>query len=154
MRIVDVVNEAKSRELQYLGWLKRVGIGTRPEYMVFAALERAGLLAPQSNPPGFDFQMQVPIGGGRGKKGGAVVDFIVWAASPAIAIRVQGEFFHFIDDDTETSDIFERAMLETQGFTVVDILAQDTLTEERVDEVVALALVGLQLDFTGRLQIF
>jgi hypothetical protein len=154
MRIPNVINEAKLREARFLEWLKKTGIGSRPEYMVFAALERTGLLAPQSEPPGFDFQFQVPVLGGRGSMGGAVLDFIIWSAAPTIAIRVQGEFFHFIDDDAEASDIFERAQLEAEGFTVVDILAQDCLTEIRTDEVVALALIGMQLDFTGRLQIF
>ncbi len=154
MRVPVISDPAKSREMRYQRWLMRVGIGTRPEFMVFEALERAGLRSPMSVEPGLDFQFQVPMAGGRSRAGGAVADFVVWASAPPIVIRVQGEFFHYVDDDAEAADIIERRMLEGMGFRVVDILAQDAITEERTDEVVALALGGFQLDFTGRLQIY
>ena len=83
-----------------------------------------------------------------------MLDFVIYAKAPPLVIRVQGEFFHFIDDDAETSDIIEKLMLEGMGFQVVDILAQDTLSEQRVDEVVVMALAGFQMAFTGRLQVF
>ncbi|KKM98183.1 hypothetical protein LCGC14_1160600 [marine sediment metagenome] len=155
MRVPLISSPEIAREGRFQKWLFRVGgTGSRPEFMVFEALERVGLFSPYSEPFGLDFEFQVPIAGGRAKHGGAVLDFLVHAVAPELAIRVQGEFFHFIDDDAEAADIVERKMLETLGFQVVDILAQDTLTEQRVDEVVGLALLGFQLEFTGRLQVF
>jgi hypothetical protein len=156
MQIKPVLSVAGEFEKDFQEWLLRVGgVGTRPEYMVYRVLERRfGMRAPESDPPGFDFQFQVPAGGGRGREGGAVLDIVVQSVQPPIAIRVQGEFFHFLDVDIRESDVLERAMLEGLGFRVVDILAQDLIDEARAEIVVAMALRGVQLDTTGRTGVF
>jgi hypothetical protein len=154
LRLPVVQSLELNRERRFLRWLMRVGgIGSRPEFMAYEALERRGYRAPTSVEPGFDFQFQVPIAGGRAN-GGSVADLVVWAVSPPTVIRVQGEFFHFIDEPTRASDIIKRATLESEGFRVIDILAQDLITERGADEVVGAALIGAQKEFTGKLGVF
>lgn len=145
------------REEAYQKWLRRVGpqgsSGTRPEFMVFVALERTGLRSPLSTPSGLDFFYQIPLLGGRLVKGGAVADFVVTApqVGQPLVLRIQGEYFHFIDVVEKEAGEVQRWALEGAGYRVVDILAQDTLTEQRCDEVVGYALMGIELDETGRL---
>ena len=154
LRIASQLDRSISDEAAYQRWLLKVGgTGTRPEFACFAALERLGLRAAESDPPGTDFRYQVGVNGGR-QRGGAIIDLLVESVSPAIAIRVQGEFFHFVDDPSRESDILQKRMIESLGFTVVDILAQDTLSRQRVDEVVSMALLGIELDTTGRVGVF
>jgi hypothetical protein len=144
-----------NRERRFIRWLGRVGgVGSRPEFMAYEALERRGYLSPTSDPPGLDFQFQVPLLGGRSRAGGSVADLVVYVVSPITVIRVQGEFFHFIDEPSRESDIIERLALESEGFRVIDILAQDLLTERSADEVVGAALIGAQKEFSGRLTVF
>lgn len=155
LRLPVALSEKTIREDDYQRWLRRVGAhGTRPEWAVFDSLERKGLRAPQSDPPGMDFQYQVPLLGGRSRAGGAVADIVIYTVVPPVVIRVQGEFWHFKDDEAQADDFYQRLALENEGFRVVDILAQDTLTRQRTDEVVGYALNGFELDETGRLAIF
>lgn len=155
LRLQVVQSLELNRERRFLRWLARVGgIGSRPEFMAFEALERRGYLSPYSSPPGLDFDYQVALAGGRSKTGGSVADLVVYAVSPATIIRVQGEFFHFIDEPTREADIIARLLLESEGYRVIDILAQDLLTERGSDAVVGAALIGAQKDFTGKLTVF
>ena len=154
LRIQPLLDDMTALEGEYQRWLLRVGAnGTRPEFAVYDALERMGLRAQASTPPGADFRFQVPVNGGR-QQGGAILDFLVESVSPPVAIRVQGEFFHFADDESQESDIIQRRMIESLGFTVVDILAQDTLNRRRTDEGGGYALLGMELDTSGRLGVF
>jgi hypothetical protein len=154
MRVGALLDDSIAKEMVYQQWLLRTGSnGTRPEFAVFDALERMGLRCGFSDPPGADFRYQVGVNGGR-QLGGAILDFLVESIAPAVAIRVQGEFFHFVDDPSRESDILQKRMIESLGYTVIDILAQDTLTRQRTDEVVRLALMGMELDTTGRVGVF
>lgn len=154
MRVPIALDPASSREARYQAFLLRTGLAaTRPEFMVLESLERQGLRGDTSRPPGRDFEFQVGVLGGR-QYGGAVIDVVIWAIAPPVAIRVQGEFWHFGDDETERQDIIQKLSIQSLGFTVVDIIAQDTLTEERVDSVVRQAMLGFELDTTGRLTQF
>lgn len=154
LRVPVALNEKTIREEAYQRWLRRVGNGTRPEWAVFDSLERKGLRTLQSDPPGQDFLYQVPLLGGRARAGGAVADFVIYTVVPFVVIRMQGEFWHFKDDAVQADDFYQRLALENEGFRVVDILAQDTLTRQRTDEVVGYALNGFELDETGRLALF
>jgi very-short-patch-repair endonuclease len=149
LRIPRALDPALAREERYQQFLFRAPNATRPEFMVHEALERRGLLSPFSDPPGFDFDYQVPLLGGR-ELGGAVVDFVIESIAPPVVLRIQGEFFHFADDETEARDIVQKLAIKSLGFTVVDIVAQDTLTEERVNQVLHSALLGFELDTSGR----
>ncbi len=156
IRIPTLTTEGSIQERDYLRWLGEVGgVGSRPEHQVYRALERTGRLAPTSKPYwGIDFQFQVPLLGGRAQAGGAVADFVVYDVFiPGLVIRVQGEFFHFSAVDVEESDIIERLSLESEGYRVADILAQEALTPRDADRAVALALGGFQTDFEGKLGI-
>ena len=156
LRVPMALNLAIAREERYQRWLLVAGLGTRPEFMVYESLNRKGLRGPFEwvLPAGIDFDYQVPLLGGRGAIGVAVADFIIRIVAPQVVIRVQGEFFHFRDDPIKAADIIQKLALEAEGFTVVDIVAQDTLTETRVDEVVGYALLGFEVDFTGRIGVF
>ena len=149
IRLPEALNPGTAREYRYQQFIRRAGAATRPEFMVFEALERIGFHGDVSEEPGSDFQFQVPVLGGR-SEGGSVIDFVVWAIVPPVAIRVQGEYFHFGDDDVESGDIVKRIAIEGLGMTVVDVLAQDTATEEKTNQVVRNALLGFEFDSTGR----
>lgn len=152
IRIPNIINDQKSREIRYQRFLRRVGTpATRPEFMVYEALERQGLRSSASKPPGLDFEFQAPILGGRSVAGGAVADFLIRTTAPGLVIRVQGEFFHFAAEDVEEADIFQRLSLESEGFMVVDILAQDVTTENEADSSVRLALQGSERETAGRI---
>ena len=152
MRPVVTMNFAISREQRYQRWLLRVGgSGTRPEFMVFESLERKGYRSDYSDPPGNDFRYQAGLLGGR-VAGGAVADLLVESAPAGrVVIRVQGEFWHYGDDAQKAADMLQALALESAGFVVVDVLAQDTITEAMTDEVVGLALLGMQRDVSGRM---
>ncbi len=156
IRIPTLTTEASIQERDFLHWLRQVGgVGSRPEHQVYRALERTGRRSPTSRPDwGLDFQFQVPLLGGRSQAGGAVVDFVVYDIFiPGLVLRVQGEFFHFSAVDVEEADIMGKLALESEGFKVVDILAQEALTPRDADQVVALALGGFETDFEGKLGI-
>lgn len=142
------------QEEDFARWQRQVGkVGdpgtSRAEHMVFRAFERAGWRFPESIPPGLDVEYLARI---RGNAGGIEIDFFIRERS--IAIRVQGEYWHYKDSVVTNEGIVERALMEQQGLKVVDILAQDTKTVERSDYVVSLAMNGFELDITGRLGIF
>lgn len=156
IRVPTLVNQSILREAEYQRWLRRVAsdVATRPECFVYLELERRGYRAPESRPPGIDFEFQVPLAGGRSVEGGSVADFVLWFTSPATVIRVQGEFFHFADAASIAADNFAKARLESEGFRVADILAQDTLNRGRLEEMVGLAILGFSTDPDGRLGLF
>jgi len=64
--------------------------GSKNEWFVSRALDKLGI----------DYQFQVPINGGRGVRGGQVIDFVAYAPFP-IPIFVQGEYWHNIVSETE-----------------------------------------------------
>lgn len=154
LRQAVLVNYSTNLELDYQKWLRQVGkVGdpgtSRAEHMVFRSFERQGMRFPESRPPGLDVEYLARI---AGNAGGIEIDFFL--RSRSIAVRVQGEYWHYKDDPTIQQNIVERAIMEGQGLTVVDILAQDTKTIPRVDYVVQLARNGFEVDITGRLGIF
>lgn len=151
MRQRILIDESSVTEEKYQAWLKRVGgngvnVGTRPEAAVYLELERLGYRAPESDPPGFDFEFAPldPI----------LDDIDLWFTNPPTIIRVQGEYFHFADSEAEARDNFQRQQAESRGFIVVDILAQDTLQRGRLEQAVRLAIMGVQIAQDGRLQVF
>lgn len=160
IRIPVLADQELAREARYLEWLMRVGAtggsrGTRPEFYVFEELERLGFRSPWSEPPGFDFDFQVPIGFDPfTHRENATADIFLRFTVPETVIRVQGEFWHFSDSAQIVADTLEKKLLETMGFRVVDILAQDTLHRGRLEEVVRMAIIGFSVDPDGRMQVF
>lgn len=146
-----LVDRPSVTEERYQRWLRKTGFngtnqGTRPEAAVFMELERLGYRSPLSEPPGMDFEF-APLNP-------LLDDFDLWFTNPPTIIRVQGEFFHYSDAEQVSKDEFQRVQAENMGFIVVDLLAQDTLNRGRLEEVVALAIMGGQLSEDGRLQFF
>lgn len=150
MRVSPLVNLAIIQEQRYQRWLARVGgngtnAGTRPEGQVYMELERMGYRAPESRPPGMDFEY-APLDP-------ALDDFDLWFTYPPTIVRVQGEYWHFADAAQIAKDTIQKHQAEARGFKVVDILAQDTINPQRLTEVVTLAIQGYEVDPDGRLQI-
>ena len=93
-------------EEDYHRWLVQVGkVGdpgtSRAEHMIFRAFERRGWRFPESRPPGLDLEYLARV---SGNEGGIEIDFFI--RSREIAIRCQGEYWHYKDDPTtEASDV-------------------------------------------------
>lgn len=141
-------------EQDFFRWQQQVGkVGdpgtSRAEHMIFRSFERAGWRFPESRPPGLDVEYLARV---AGNVGGIEIDFFIRERS--IAIRCQGEYWHFKDSVVIEEGQLERAILVGQGLTVVDILAQDTKTTERTDYVVSLAMNGFEVDISGRVGVF
>jgi len=161
MALSPVVTNQAIEDDDYRQWLRTTGIQARqgeptlPEYRVFRALERLGLHAPQSQPiPGLDFIPFAQVFAGGGLDRYTELDMLVQITAPPVAIRVQGEYFHYKDVDLIAADILQRLALEGEGYRVVDILAQDTEPRGRCDYVTSLALRGYEVDTSGKLGVF
>ena len=85
------------------------------------------------------FSFQSSFSGGRFELGGSVVDFTL--DDMLIAIRVQGEYFHKGVEKTGT-DAVQREILESQGWTVVDVWGEDILDPSRLEETMQKAIRG------------
>ena len=118
-------------------WHPQAGfVGTLPEWQVYLWLLRR-------KERGWTFQSSIM--GGRLQLGGVIADFLFsppnWV--PSMVWRVQGEYFHLASAEKQVQDLLQRVTLEDQGFQVVDILANDVLTNR--EEVLEAALGGQQL---------
>jgi len=113
----------------YMAWRAIYG-GSYPEYLVFSELQRRKLEY------GVDFLFQANQMGGRNRLGGAVVDF----EFPALRVlaRLQGEYWHLSSRQAREHDIVQRLLLESGGWTVIDMLAEEVLNS--VSRVVGLLL--------------
>ena len=87
-----------------------------------------------------EFQFQTSLVGGFYQLGGAVVDFLI--QDRMLAWRIFGEYWHR-GVTKEGSDLIQREMLMTLGWTVVDMWSDDIL--ERTDETLNLALSGQEV---------
>lgn len=112
--------------------------GSFAEYKIFKELERRGWRQDE------EFSYQSPLLGGRQELGGAVVDFIIYITTPRLAIRVQGEYWHFNRGfDQRGEDIIQKERITNLGYDVVDILERDCLARPR--HAVDMALIGQEL---------
>lgn len=94
--------------------------------------------------PGVDFVFQSPVAGGRTEFGGFVVDF--YLVPKKYVWNIQGERWHIFFPKDRARDQLAKAILESQGITVLflredDILSRPELTFE-------LAWEGRQLQYT------
>jgi len=87
------------------------------------------------------FESQVSLRGGAFELGGSKVDFIVGGN---IAIRVQGGYWHSGVEKTG-SDIVQRELLESDGWTVVDLFEEDILDYNRLEQAMKLAIQGQEM---------
>ena len=109
-------------------------IGTIPEWAVYLWLVKRGT-------QGWEFQSSLL--GGRMRLGGAVVDFLFHF--PLMAWRVQGDYYHFRNQQDQARDFVQRLRLIAAGFIVVDILGSDVLNKATRDRTLDAALAGIQL---------
>ena len=89
---------------------------------------------------GVEYSFQTQLAGGFFQLGGAVVDFIIHQGR--LAWRVQGEYFHR-GVVKEGSDLYQRTILESMGYTVVDIWGDDI--KDNTDATLELALQGQEV---------
>ena len=107
-------------------------LATTPELAVIRALESLGYRM------GVDYEFQSKMMGGRDVKGGMIADFLIFSLK--LIIRVQGEYYHYGRADVEARDKYQKEALTSQGYTVVDINAEDALRNARY--YVEKALIG------------
>jgi len=86
------------------------------------------------------YDFQTSLMGGYYQLGGTVVDFII--PDRMLAWRVMGEYYHKGVEKTG-SDITQKEILSSMGYTVVDLLADDL--ENRLAETMRLALQGEEM---------
>jgi len=101
-----------------LGWP-----GTRPEFLVYRALEGLGYKA------GLDFDYQSSQQGGRSERGGSILDFYI--PSLNLGINVQSVYWHYGRPEQVMRDEFQRESLEAQGIRVVYLDENDILRNAR-----------------------
>lgn len=74
---------------------------------------------------------QIDAGGGRGRRGGAVIDFVVWDQEPRLAIRIQTERYHIaVRQQVQTFDETSKRMLERLGYKVIDIYEEHFIRDK------------------------
>ena len=100
------------------------------ERIVIAWLDKRGIV---------DYTFQSSIMGGRFELGGAVIDFLFYQR--LLAWRVQGDYFHK-QITKQATDSVQRELLESQGWTVVDIYGSDLETPAEVNSTLEKALLG------------
>lgn len=109
-------------------------VATVPELAVMNALESLGYRM------GVDYEFQSKMLGDYGEKGSARADFYITSLN--LIIRVQGEYWHLGNPQTEARDELQKLALESQGIKVVDILAENALRNAKY--YVSEALKGIE----------
>lgn len=89
---------------------------TAPERAVYNVLIKLGV----------PFEFQSKMLGGRDEKGGLIADFTI--PSLMLIIRVQGEYYHYGRPSVEARDLFQKEALTSLGWTVIDILGDDAVS--------------------------
>ena len=89
-----------------------------------------------------DFEFQSSLAGGRFELGGSVVDFTFPERS--LAWRVHGDYWHR-GVEKQASDVVQRELLESQGWTVVDIWGSALDTPAKVNNTLMKALQGQEV---------
>ncbi len=90
-------------------------VATKPELAIYNALISLGI----------SFEFQSKMMGGRGLRGGSVADFLIPSISTVISCL--GEYWHFAFRSTMIRDKLQQTALESQGWRVVYIDAEDAL---------------------------
>ncbi len=89
-----------------------------------------------------DYEFQSSLAGGRFELGGSIVDFLF--PERELAWRIQGDYWHK-QIAKQATDSVQRELLESQGWTVVDVWGSDLDTTERVNETLTKALKGEEI---------
>ena len=93
--------------------------GSKNEWFVSLALDKLEI----------DYQFQVPLYGGRGVRGGQVVDFVCYIPR-ATPVFVQGEYWH--NANSETEDILKQAAAEQRyGTKPILLMGEETDSKDK-----------------------
>ena len=101
--------------------------GSWPEYVCYRELRKQGY------EEGLDFSFQSSQLGGRQELGGVVIDFL-FRNPPALAVEVNGRYYHYNRSDQQAGissgrDAYVRAQMASLGFKVVFIDDSDLLND-------------------------
>lgn len=98
--------------------------GSKNEWYVALALDKLKL----------DYLFQVGINGGRGIRGGQVIDFVVFTPRP-VPVFIQGEYWH--KKSTENEDILKQAAAqEVYGVRPILLMGEETDTRDKAFQAV------------------
>lgn len=116
--------------------------GTRSEYLVFWWLTTVKRLQ-----PGVDFVYQAPILGGRIRRGGQVLDFLIGRvktrADRDLVLFVNGVYWHAFGAARRRASVVSVEAVRRLGYDVVVVWEDDLDT--RLDQVMTLALRGIEI---------
>ena len=89
-----------------------------------------------------EFEFQSSMLGGRYELGGSIADFTIYELY--LIFRVHGDYWHR-PITKQATDAVQRELLESQGWTVVDIYGSDLETPEEVNNTLERALQGVEV---------
>lgn len=116
------LQEAKQEEV--IGLVQGIVPGSKNEYYVALALDKLQI----------DYIYQYILSGGRGVRGGQVIDFVVYIPV-ATPVYVQGEYWH--NEKTESEDLLKQADAENWFKTTPILLwGDETDTREKAYQTV------------------
>ena len=116
--------EKHDAEDDVIGIVQGIIPDSKNEWFVSLALDKLEI----------DYMFQVSIGGGRGTRGGQVIDFLVFIPK-ATPVFVQGAYWH--SGKTENEDILKQAFAEAYYNVKPILLAEnETDTKEKALQVV------------------
>jgi hypothetical protein len=117
--------------------------GSEPEWLCYWALTKLG------KEPGVDFTFQSAQMGQRYEAGAATIDFMIIDRTPNLAIRIQGEYWHYYSgSERKARDLVQRIEMETDGIEVIDI-DEDDIKKDPI-YYVSRALEGIDLSIGSK----
>lgn len=109
---------------EVIGLVQGITPGSKNEWYVALALDKLQI----------DYIYQYMLSGGRGIRGGQVIDFIVYSPM-AVPVYVQGEYWH--NEKTESEDLLKQADAENWFKTTPILLwGDETDTREKAYQTV------------------
>lgn len=117
--------QAQTQEAFLERMAKQGIVGTLPERLVYAALERRGV----------PFEFQSSVMGGKARRGGAVVDFLLPTLN--VGLEVKGDYWHRNEahDMTREAELLEVAhirIVTIWDWETYDLLLLDSILDTRV----------------------
>jgi len=109
---------------EVIGLVQGVMPGSKNEWYVALALEKLGI----------EFMFQFSLFGGRGVRGGQVVDFVVFNPK-ALPVFVQGEYWH--NKESENEDMLKQAAArEYFNAEPILLMEEETSTKDKAYQAV------------------
>lgn len=110
------------------------GTTSRSEWVAYWAMAKIFEDPPDPSVPpyegGMNWKYQVPFEGGRSKRGGSVMDFLVTLPAEMIGIRLSTERYHeAVDPRKKAFDRAQAMSLEKRNVRVEDLYEQDIIAD-------------------------